>query len=393
MRIVNIIYGARNMQYFYIFPFFLMFYEFVVNMSNDMYTPAFPLITNYFSVHSDMTQLTLSSWLVGDAISQLVLGPLSDRFGRRAVLMAGGGVFIISCLGCATTTSMYLFIFYRFIQGIGVCSMMIAGYSCIHETYKDRDAINILALMSGVSVTAPMIGPFAGGYLIMQHPWQVIFWAIGFLALFAILCLYFVMPKGNQAQVVKLNLKDTCANYHALIKNNKFMVHAMIFGLFYSGLMLWISTSPFILMVENDLTSPDFGVVQIPVFASFIVGSQLVRFIIDKVPLEKIIEFGIGGAVISSVVLLLNHTVVGIVISTMIYALSFGLISAPLNRISFNASDSSKGITASVFYTCMMTTGAIITMIFGFIYTDVTSYAWAMAAVIGVAVVLYGRFR
>jgi len=380
------------MRYFYVFLFFLMFYEFVVYMSNDMYTPAFPFIAEYFSVHSEAMQLTLSAWLVGGAAAQLILGPLSDSVGRRPVLFGGGAVFLLSCIVCATTTSIYCFILSRFFQGVGVCSMMIAGYACIHATYHDRDAVSILAMMSSVSATAPMIGPLLGGYLIAVCPWQSIFWSIGGLACIAVACLYFFMPQDRPDQKVPLNFKGVLSSYYALIKNGKFICGALTLGLLYSGLILWISTSPFILMVENNLDSKQFGLAQVPIFASFVIGAQLVRFLIDRISVEKYIMLGIYGALVSSGVLLLNVTVPGIILGMMLYALSFGLIAAPLNRKCFNVSQSPKGVTASVFYTCTMTIAAVSTIIFGFVYTGhVISYALAMVVVVGVAVLLFRK--
>ena len=90
---------------FSIFPFLLMIYELILYMSNDMYMPFFPLIANEFRVSDEAVSSTLSSWLLGGATAQIILGPLSDRFGRKIILMSGGLLFITSCILCILSTS------------------------------------------------------------------------------------------------------------------------------------------------------------------------------------------------------------------------------------------------------------------------------------------------
>ena len=185
----------------YLFPIFLMFYEFSLYMSNDMYTPAFPAIAHTFGVTAEYVQFTLSAWLLGGAIAQIILGPLSDKYGRRVVLFLGGLVFLGSCLICGYTDTITVMIVARFFQGVGVCSMMIAGYACIHETYQDNQAVSILAVMSGVSVTAPMIGPLLGGYILSFYDWRMIFYVIFYLSLSSLILLYFLCQKINRKKM------------------------------------------------------------------------------------------------------------------------------------------------------------------------------------------------
>lgn len=371
----------------YIFPIFLMLYEFALYMSNDMYTPAFPAIANTFLVSEEFVQYTLSAWLLGGALAQVILGPLSDLRGRRTVLFYGGLLFLLSCLVCIYTNSIGIFILARFFQGIGVCSMMIAGYACIHETYQDKEAVSILALMSGVSVTAPMIGPLIGGYVISSYDWRAIFSAIFAMAALCLLCLYFCMPQDKaKSPLFSFDFKKMISDYWELLKNHKFIGYCFSFGLFYSGLMLWIVASPFLLMIDNGISPKLFGVLQIPIFGAFIIATQLVRKFADKMTFNALIKIGSGIALFSMIILLCNlylkNMIFCLILGMAFYAFGFGLLSAPLNRLAFNAASGEKGITASVFYTCMMGTGSFITILFGVFYAGYMSYLITFSAII-----------
>ncbi len=377
----------------YIFPIFLMLYEFALYMSNDMYTPAFPAIANTFLVTEEFVQYTLSAWLLGGAIAQVILGPLSDLYGRRTVLFYGGLLFLLSCLVCVYTNIIEIFMMARFFQGIGVCSMMIAGYACIHETYQDKEAVSILALMSGLSVTAPMIGPLIGGYVVSLYDWRTIFSVIFWMAALCLIGLYFFMPKNKvKAPSLSFDFKKMAKDYWFLLKNKKFIGYCFSFGLFYSALMLWIVASPFLLMTDNGISPKLFGLLQIPIFGAFILATQVVRKLGDRLNFNQFIKMGAWLALLSIMILCCflyyKNTIFFLILGMAIYAFGFGLLSAPLNRLAFNTASGEKGITASVFYTSMMGTGSFITILFGIFYTGYISYLITMSAII-----LLGLFK
>ena len=164
-----------------LFPIFLILYEFCTNMSNDMYLPALPIISEAFSASANLVQLTITAWLAGDTAVQLIIGPLSDRFGRRPILFGGGLLFLIFAPWCALAPTLPILILSRFVQGIGVCTMMVAGYASIHDLYDDKRAIHILVWMGSAAVIAPAIGPVFGGLILTVASWRTIFYVLFFL--------------------------------------------------------------------------------------------------------------------------------------------------------------------------------------------------------------------
>ncbi|MBS0622298.1 MAG: MFS transporter [Verrucomicrobia bacterium] len=239
-----------------------------------MYLPALPLIAKELQSSLSLVQLTITAWLAGSMAIQLIVGPLSDFYGRRLVLLGGGLLFLLSTLGCSLSPSLAWLIGARFVQGMGVCTMMVAGYASIHDAYDDREAIHILVWMGTAAVIAPAIGPMFGGLLLLVTTWRVIFLSLLILGALALLGLWFVMPESSSSEHRKpLNTKSLLKSYYRILSNGPFTMSALSFALAYGGIIGWITASPFILMENLNLSPAQFGYLQLPIFGGYIVGA------------------------------------------------------------------------------------------------------------------------
>ncbi|HLB42056.1 MAG TPA: MFS transporter, partial [Gammaproteobacteria bacterium] len=130
------------------FPWWLVVYEIAVYLSMDAYMPALPKIAYAFGVDSHTAQLTAIVWMLGGLLVQLVFGPLSDRYGRRPILLFGGGLYVVSTIVCAFSSDIHTMLIARFFQGMAMPSMFIAGYAAINELFESEKAVKILARMN-----------------------------------------------------------------------------------------------------------------------------------------------------------------------------------------------------------------------------------------------------
>jgi Bcr/CflA subfamily drug resistance transporter len=355
-------------RFFRLFPIFLILYEFCTNMSNDMYLPALPLIADDFQVSLSQVQLTITAWLAGSMAVQLIVGPLSDRYGRRPVLFGGGVLFLLSTLGCSFAPSLDWLIVARFVQGIGVCTMMVAGYASIHDLYDDREAIHILVWMGTAAVVAPAIGPVFGGLFLLFTTWKSIFLSLFILGVIALSGLWFIMPESTSSHNRHpLNIKSLLTSYYQILANRSFMMSSLSFALAYGGIIGWITASPFILMENLHLTPAQFGFLQVPVFGGYIVGAQLVKHFMEKMGKDKLITMGLAIAGLSGVVLailavVLPNSSFSFVVPMAIYALGFGFAAAPLNRVTLTATTEQKGAAMAIFYLSMAASGTFISL-------------------------------
>ena len=353
---------------FRLFPVFLILYEFCTNMSNDMYLPALPSIATEFLVPMNWIQLTITAWLAGNTAVQLIVGPLADRYGRRCILFSGGILFLLATLGCAMAPSLAFLIVFRFLQGIGVCTMMISGYASIHDLYDDQKAIHILVWMGSIAIIAPAVGPVFGGLLLLAAGWRVIFLSLLVLGVISLLALWLCMPESTSVHNREsMRIKTLVSSYRRILFNSHFMMSAISFGLLYGGVMGWITTSPFILMNTLGLSSDQFGYLQVPVFGIYILGAQLVKLLMTRMNKEKLIVFGLlvasiaGIAFIISSLLAPSH-ILSFILPMSIYSLGFGFAAAPLNRTTLTATAEKKGIAMAVFYLVMTGSGTLISL-------------------------------
>lgn len=355
-----------NNQLFRFFPFFLILYEFCTNMSNDMYLPALPLIANDFATQLNVIQLTIASWLAGNASVQLIIGPLSDRYGRRTILLTGGGLFLLSTLGCAVAPTISVLILARFLQGIGVCTMMVAGYASIHDLYDDRKAIHILVWMGSAAVIAPAIGPVLGGLVLLISGWRAIFWILTILSACSIAALWLSMPESAK-EPHAMRIKTIIDRYRRILANRPFMISSASFGLLYGGVIGWITASPFILMGFLQLPPDMFGYLQIPVFGAYILGAKFVKPLLNRIGQETLILWGgavalFAGGLLALLSVIAPNSLYSYVVPMACYTAGFGLASAPLNRITLTATTEQKGSAMAMFYLTMMGFGTLVSL-------------------------------
>jgi MFS family permease len=213
-----------------------------------------------------------------------------------------------------------------------------------------------------------MVGPLLGGWLLIWLEWQWLFLAIQILAILALGGLWFVMPKDSVRDVHALEPQKMIQGYRALLQNKVFVLRCGTLGLIYASLIAWITGSPSILMIDFNLSTFAFGLCQSPIFGCYILGAQIGQRLINRFEGEKIIRSGIQLSLLGVVsllcsVVLFPHQLWGIVVSMSVLVLGAGIVCAPLNRACFQSSTLSKGITSAMFYTMLMGTGTLWSMV------------------------------
>lgn len=177
------------------FPLALVLFEFSVYIGNDLVQPAMLAITQDFGVSSSWAASSMSFYLLGGACVAAILGPLSDRLGRKKVLLGGVLFFVVTCLLILLTQNIESFLLLRFLQGFGLSVITAVGYAAIQESFAERDAIKVMALMANVSLLAPLLGPVLGAFMIEHVSWHWGFIGIAALAAVSWLGLKAKMPE------------------------------------------------------------------------------------------------------------------------------------------------------------------------------------------------------
>lgn len=337
-----------------IFPFILVFFEITNYLSNDMYLPALPALTKDFNISMHTAQMTLTVWFLGTASMQLLLGPLSDRIGRRPVVLGGGLVFIGSTFYCAFTNHIYLFLLARYLQGCAVCAIGTAGYSSIHECFEQRDAIYLLAVMGSITILSPAFGPLAGSVILHWLSWQWTFGVLGIVAVIGWILLWLWMPESNPAgKRHRLPWHKIGENYSAIFFNPRFSLNMLISCSIFLTIIAWIATGPFLVVDKFKFNTWYFSLFQIMIFSSLMVGAQIVRRFAKKIDLQLLINTGlffvlIGGIFAFILAVILPQFIYGLIFSLMLLTFGFSLVFGPLQRIAIEACSEPMGARMAV---------------------------------------------
>lgn len=353
-----------------IFPILLALYEVVTYLSNDAYLPGLPQIARDLHTTLHLAQLTVTVIFMGSASMQMVLGPIADRVGRRPVLLVGGLVFILSTLGCSVTNDIYHLLVFRFIQGATITSLVIAGYSTIHDLYEQKQAIHLLAIMGSITLLAPAFGPLVGSMIMYFSSWRWVFGCLAIAGVFVISGLFFKMPETVKGSAEKLALKRIFTQYKNILMNKSFILFSLLPLFLFSALIAWIVTGPFLLIDAFHFQPHAFGIAQAFVFGGLILGLRMVKNLMEKYSLKKIILIGTTTSFIGAIYgfatsLLFPVVVWNIIISMMIISIGAGLVFPIANRLSVESSQEPMGSRMAV--------SSFLTSVFGMLGSGIVS--------------------
>lgn len=358
----------------YWFPWILVLYEITLYLSNDMYLPALPAMMQDLNLTESEVQFTITLWFIGSACLPMIMGGLSDRFGRRPTLLIGGVIYVLTTIACALSTGQLTLLPARFFQGAIITSMMVAGYAVIHESYEQKAAIQILAMMGSVSVLAPALGPLAGACLLLLGNWRWIFWFIAMSASATLIYLYFRMPETLKPEHQHpFHFPTLLRTYANVFTNKKFLSQMLIFGLTFMGFMGWL-TAGSLLMIDHYHRSPiEYGLIQFSVFFAYIFGSYCTKWLVNHLSAEQLIVIGlgitlVGGVLIYPISYLIPHQVYYFTAAMIIYSFGSGLSFAPLNRLIIESSEEPMGIRVGAFNIGLTLSGSIGSLLASLMY-------------------------
>ena len=249
-------------------------------LSTDMYLPSLPAMKADLATDVASVQATLSVFLLGMAVSHLLYGPLSDRFGRRPVLM--GGVFVYAAAGvaCVFAPSIGFLVVARGMQAVGAASGMVLGRAVVRDIHGRERAAQVLAYMGTAMGAAPMIAPVFGGYLASAFGWRSIFvvlMAFGMVILFAI---WAGLGETNRwRDPTAMAPRRIARNYWALLSRRDYVGYVGTIACVYSGLFSFISASSFVLVEFVGIPAEWFGYC----FGTVVLGYMLGTFVSGRI--------------------------------------------------------------------------------------------------------------
>jgi DHA1 family multidrug/chloramphenicol efflux transport protein-like MFS transporter len=334
-----------------LFPISMVLFEFSTYIANDMVLPAMPTVVREFGAGEKWVPTGMSAYLAGGGALQWFLGPLSDRVGRRPVMLWGAALFIASLLGVFLVDGIVSFAVLRFLQGFGLCFVVAAGYAAVQEAFTEATALRVTALMANVALIAPLLGPLAGALLITVAPWRWIFVVIAALSALALAGLWKTMPETVVPGQASMRPGHVARNYRLVFANARFLLGTAAMCFAGIPLMAWIGQSPVILIERAGLDPLTFGLWQLPVFASLIAGNLVLSRYAERVSPARLVAWGtvplLAGVALGLGIFARPGAWGWLIVSTSVYAFGMGLVNAVFYRLALYASDVSKGTVSA----------------------------------------------
>jgi len=226
----------------------------------DMSLPSLPTITSRFQAGPESVQLTLSLFLVGYAGAQLFCGPLSDRFGRRRVLLGGLAIYTLAGYACAVSPSIEMLVTARLIQGCGACVGPVLGRAVVRDHMTGPRAVQTLSYITLTMSIAPLVAPIIGGFLINQFGWPAIFVFLGSFGLLLFAATLLLFPESlKNPDPHALRLGRLIANAGAFFSNRRSLGCTLVNSFVFAGLFAFLSGSSFVLIDIYGVPVGRFG--------------------------------------------------------------------------------------------------------------------------------------
>ena len=243
-------------------PILLLIISFLMlqPLSTDLYLASLPSLASVFGVPASTVQLTLSLFVLGFGGAQLIIGPLSDRYGRRPVLICGLSLYVTASLLCAIAPGIELLIMARFLQALGCCSAIVIARAVVRDAYAPVDSPRVIARASTWLSLAPLSGPVLGSYLQVAFGWRAAFLALSLLSALVLGAVVLRLPETN----VHKNPRATefgglLANWRIVLGSREFWAHALPGALSYGSIFAFISGSSMVLIRVLQVPTEWFG--------------------------------------------------------------------------------------------------------------------------------------
>lgn len=228
----------------------------LTSLSTDIYLPAMPTLQRELQGHAE---LTITGFLIGFALAQLVWGPVSDRIGRRQPLLIGITLFVIGSIGCALSQSITQIVFWRVFQAFGACTGPMVARAMVRDLYERSRAAETLSTLTLIMALAPIAGPLLGGQILHLGSWHGIFWLLAALGTLMLLALRRLPETHAPARRTNAPLAGALADYRGLLRNRAFMRYTLCVTFFYVSAYAFIAGSPRVYIDHFHVDAQHYG--------------------------------------------------------------------------------------------------------------------------------------
>lgn len=343
-----------------------------------------PDIAASFDASYGTTQLVVSAFLLSFAVSQLIVGPLSDRFGRKPVLYSGLLIYAVASLGAAFAPSIEILITARVIQGAGGCVALVTPRAVVQDTYKGIEAARMMAFVAMLQSVAPAVGPVIGGGIDALLGWRWIFGFLtllaGVMALGAVIWLDETRPTTASGQAA--GWMTILTRYARLFRSRLYVGYTLVFTFGTTGFFGYLAVGPALLIGELGYPPMGFSISLMVIATQFVAGAWVSSRLVRRLGMDRTLWIAVAGITVPSVVLLLFSASAGLVMLVapfVVFGFFNGFIFPNALAGATSVDPRIAGSAASFLGFAQLGTGAIVSFVLSNLpTTNAVPLAWCM---------------
>lgn len=296
----------------------------------DTYLPAFPTIVEEFHTSASLVQVSLTTCLLGLALGQLIIGPMSDVQGRRKPLIIFLGLYLLSSLICAVAPNIYMLIVSRFIQGFAAAGGLVISRAVVRDLYSGRELTKFFATLMLIGNLGPIVAPIIGGAILSFANWKVVFLVLTFIGIILTVVVAFRLEETLPAEKrVPSNIKQVVMNFGSLLKDREFAGYAFTQGFTTAGIFAYVSGISFVYQniygVSPQVFSLLFGINGV----GLIIGTQIVGRLSkfsERTFLKSGLALSMSASILLVIAIFVHAPLVAVAIPIFLFVTSISII-------------------------------------------------------------------
>jgi DHA1 family bicyclomycin/chloramphenicol resistance-like MFS transporter len=343
-------------------------------ISVNIIVPALTDIAASLRTDFATVQLTLSCYLFATAFSQLILGPLSDKYGRRPTLLVGIVLYVIASILCLAATSIWIVIFGRILQGFGAAAGFALGRAIVRDLYERDKAASMLGYITMGFSTAPMVAPLIGGLISDSFGWRLVFAAMSAYSLFLLVFVWLALPETRKPMPPGEERPGFIASFKILGKIPAFWAYTLNLGFAVAIFFTFLGGTPFVAIQLFGMTGTEYGLYFAFVPVGFFLGNWLTAGLAARLGINVMINvgnlLGLVATVISTIFLATGWESPFALFAPMyLVGLANGLAMANGTVGAVSVRPDLAGAASGIAGSLQMTFGAVATVVVGYLLT------------------------
>ncbi|NDV77419.1 multidrug effflux MFS transporter [Dysgonomonas sp. 511] len=272
-------------------------------LSIDLYLPGFLLISETFGTDIAAVQISLSTFLAGFAIGQLIWGPLADKFGRKKPILVSLVIFTIASVACIYVRTIEQLWLVRFLQAIGGCAGVVISRAVVTDYFDKSQTLKIFALLALIMGIAPIVAPTIGNGVLLLFSWEGLFGAMATMGVLLFLFTLFFLPE-TYTPASHTDEKNVIRGYIEILHNKRFVIYSLIAGIVNGALMVYVANGPFLIMEKGGFSNSAFSIIFAVNASGLMLASYLTGILQKHIATNKLVKLALFAMTAMSVVML-----------------------------------------------------------------------------------------